>query len=89
MKVRFKSNPQVEHYSNGFNIHGIGEVIVASEHIGADSVYVHDLEVFLQSKGEWKDMAQAFRDKDIIPDNYHTWFEEPKTREDRERGYFQ
>ena len=86
MKVRFKAHPQMDAYASQFNIFGMGEVI-AQGSWGADSVYVTDLDVYLEATGAWKDMAQAFRDKDIIPDNYNTFFVEPKTTEDRERGY--
>jgi hypothetical protein len=33
-------------------------------------------------------MRQAFVDRDIIPDNYNTFFGVPRNDEDRERGYF-
>ena len=44
---------------------------------------IKDFDVWLESKQEWKDMAQAFRDKDLIIDNYNTIFFEPKTQEDK------
>jgi hypothetical protein len=86
MKVRYKSSPDVDCTSVSFNTGAIGEVVVVGDW-GADSAYVSDLDVQLSS-GEWKDMGQAFRDKDIIPDNYNTWFSEPKELEDKERGFF-
>ena len=54
---------------------------------GDDTVYIQDLDVYLPALGAWKDMAQAFRDKDLITDDYNTYFLEPPTPEDRERGY--
>ena len=85
MKVRFKENPNIVWYSGKFNIHGLGEVIVQHKDFGADSVFIKDLDVLIDAS--WKDMAQAFRDKDLIIDNYNTYFFEPKTQEDKERGF--
>jgi hypothetical protein len=53
---------------------------------GDHSAYISDLDVFVND--EWKDMRQAFADRDIIPDNYNTFFGVPRNDEDRERGYF-
>jgi len=86
MKVRGKAS-NIIWYSSKFNIHGLGEMIIQNEQYGADSVYIKDFDVFLEDKQDWKDMAQAFRDKDLITDNYNTYFFEPKTREDRKRGF--
>lgn len=80
MKVRYKSNKQ-ETFASNFNVHALNEVLT-----GDDSCYVSDLDVFVN--GKWKDMQQAFRDRDIIPDNYNTWFAEPKNEDDRKQGYF-
>ena len=79
MKIRYK-NTKVESAASQFNTHAIGEVLTSD-----DSVFIKDLDVCIDDK--WKDMLQAFRDKDIIPDNYNEWFREPKTPEEKERGY--
>ena len=86
MKVRGKAS-NIIWFSSRFNTHGLGEMIVQHEEYGADSVYIKDFDIFLKSKQEWQDMAQAFRDKDLITDNYNTVFFEPRTQEDRTRGY--
>lgn len=86
MRVRHKITRYVG-YSGDFNIHAMSEVIVQWDDDGADSMYISDLEVYLKATEEWKDMSQAFKDGDLITDNYNTIFFEPKTEEDRQRGY--
>ncbi len=80
MRMRYKDT-KTETSSSKFNIHAMSEVVT-----GDDSVFISDLDVFIN--GEWKDLGQAFRDKDIITDNYNTYFGEPQTKEDKERGYW-
>lgn len=36
---------------------------------------------------QWKDLNQAMKDRDVITDNYNTYFFEPRTPEDRIRGF--
>lgn len=80
MRLRYKeTGTEIEGYC--FNIHALAEIDV-----GDDSAFIKELDIFVN--GKWKDMNQAFKDKDIIPDNYNTCFGEPKTEEDRERGFF-
>ena len=81
MKVRYKKTGS-EAYSRNFNVNAIGEVLT-----GDDSPFISELDVYLEALGQWKDMCQAFRDKDSIVDNYNTHFFEPTSEEDRERGY--
>lgn len=88
MKVRNKNNTWTG-LSDNFNLHGLGEVIVTfDDGSGTESMFINELDIFLPSLGMWKDMEQAFKDKDIIPDNYNTIFAEPKCDKDRENGYF-
>lgn len=87
MNVRYTDRPRIIGWAGRFNTHGIGEVIVGfPDDGGQTSESISELEVQLSS-GEWKDMRQAFADKDLITDNYNTAFFEPATPEDRERGY--
>jgi len=92
MRVKHKEKGYLG-YSGDFNICSIDEIIVGFDdnpdgtHNGADSCFMTDYYVFLEATQTWKDMPQAFRDKDIITDEYNTYFFEPKTKEDRERGY--
>lgn len=80
MRLRYKSTgTEAEGYR--FNIHALAEIDV-----GDDSAFIKDLDIFI--KGAWKDLGQAFKDKYIIPDNYNVWFGIPKTKEDKERGFF-
>jgi hypothetical protein len=87
MKIRHKQNPSVIWFSNRFNISALDEIIVQHIELGADSDYIKDYDVFLESKQEWKDMRQAFKNHDIIIDNYNTTFFEPKSEKDRTRGF--
>jgi len=50
-------------------------------------MYIKDLDVWLEQKQEWKDMKQAFRDHDLITDNYNKYFFEPRNEEERKRGF--
>lgn len=84
MRTRYKKYPDEEFQTSTLNTSALNEVLT-----GESSEYFHDLEVFLVAKNEWKCLRQAFRDKDVITDNYNTWFAEPKTEEDRKRGYFE
>lgn len=86
MKLRHKSTGQVAHASR-FNVHGLSEIIVYFEDGGADSDYIHKYDVFLTKTGTWKHMPRAFRDHDLIVDDYNEKFFEPENDEERERGY--
>jgi hypothetical protein len=86
MKVRTKKDPTDVFYSGEFNTHALAEVIGCGDSFGCDLFFIKDLDVLLSS-GEWKDLGQAFKDHDIITDNYNRFFFEPETEEDRERGY--
>jgi hypothetical protein len=84
LKLRYKAHPEevrTGHFQ--LNTCALNEVLT-----GDDSAYFHDLEVFIEARQEWKCLRQAFKDKDVITDNYNTWFAEPTAEEDRERGYF-
>lgn len=80
MRVRYKLTG-TEAEASHFNVHALAEVLT-----GDDSAYISDLDVFVN--GTWKDMRQAFADRDIIHDNYNTFFSVPRNDEERERGYF-
>lgn len=92
MKVRHKKSGCLGH-SNKFNIHSLNEIIVGfdddenGEPMGADSDFIRNYEVFLEKTQQWKCMSQAFKDHDLITDNYNERFFEPKNDEERERGY--
>jgi hypothetical protein len=86
MKARMKDNPELVFTTGKFNTHAVGEVIGYSDSFGADLFFIKNLDVQLSS-GEWKDMGQAFKDHDIICDNYNTCFFEPENEEDRKRGF--
>lgn len=81
MKVKYKKSGIITEASR-FNTSALSEVLT-----GDDSVFIRDLDVYLDSKEKWVDMREAFLHKNLISDNYNTRFFEPKNEEDRERGY--
>lgn len=88
-KVRFKNNHSASGFAREFNVHGLDEVIVGfDDEGGMDSCFIKDLEVFIEARQEWKDMSAAFRDRDLIPDNYNTRFAEPRSEAERAQGYY-
>jgi len=86
MKVRDKQT-KWEGTSSTFNTSSpAGEVIVHYIDGDGDSVFIRDLEVLIN--GKWIDMAQAFKYKLLIRDNYNTQFREPLNEEEKERGWY-
>lgn len=73
--------------SNTFNEHGLGEVIVYYNDGSMDSEYIRNLNVILES-GENMNMSEAFRLKRLIPNNYNTYFGEPRTELEYNRGWY-
>lgn len=94
MKAREKMKPEIAIHTGKFNIHALNECICYWPEGNADSMYFKDLDIWIKATSEatgkqigWKDMRQAFKDKDIIVDNFNTCFFEPKNEEDRKRGF--
>lgn len=85
MKLRLKKTQEVCS-SSSFNTHAVFEIIVYGED-WCDTDYPSNYDAWIEALGEWKDLKDAFRDKDVISDNYDTRFFEPPTPEDRERGF--
>lgn len=86
MKIKNKLSGAIG-FSGSFNTHGMGEIIVGFKEDGMDSDFIKNYDVFLEKSGYWKDMSEVFRNNDLIIDNYNTIFFEPKSDEDRARGY--
>ena len=70
-----------------FNVSAISEIIVNFDDGSMDTDFIKNYDVFIKALQEWKDLGEAFKDKDLIPDNANRYFLEPTTPEDRERGY--
>lgn len=87
MKVKHKKTG-VLGSSRKFNIHGMSEIIVGFDDEDMDSDFISEYDVYLESKKEWKPMSEAFRDKDIITNNYNTEFREPQNEAERQRGWY-
>ncbi len=85
MKVRYIVDPEITGFTNRFNDHGLGEVIVGFDAGDMDSVYIKDLEVQLPD-GRWILLSQAFRDKIVLGDNYDQRFDF-SDEDDRARGW--
>lgn len=75
-------------YSERFNIHSLNEIFAHFED-DSDTMFIREFDVELGTgdAAHWKDLRQAFEDHDVITDNYNTRFFEPKTEEDKIRGY--
>lgn len=86
MKVRLTERPEIGGWASRFNLSSLSEVILQLED-DCDSVYIKDLDVYLEKTMQWKSLSQAMKDKDIIHDNFNTIFFEPDNEADRERGY--
>lgn len=88
MRVREKNDLYTLMTISRFNVHALAEVICYWDDGSADNMFIKELDVFIVANGiGWKDMRQAFKDKDIITDNYNTTFFEPTTEEDKIRGF--
>jgi hypothetical protein len=88
MKVRNKNRPEDIGCASRFDVNTCApqEIFVAYEDEPVQE-FARDLEVFIEAKQQWMPFGEAERNHDIIRDNYNTCFFEPKTPEDRERGY--
>lgn len=89
MRIRNKTTMSLAH-SSSFNTNSIGEIIVLFEDGDADSDYIRNYDVLLENgprAKRWMDLSEAFRARDVIPNNYNTNFAEPCSEEDRSRGY--
>lgn len=87
MRVRHKKTGAIGH-SNNFNLHAIWEIIVYFDESDCSSAFVSECDVYLKSKNEWKSMDEAFREKDIITNNYNSYFREPRNKDERLRGWY-
>jgi hypothetical protein len=86
MKIRSKNGNTG--FSHSFNTHSLSEIIIGYDDDSMDSDDISNFDVYLEKKNEWKDMGQAFKDRDIIPDNYNAHFREPKNEQERQQGYY-
>ena len=87
MKARLKDKPQATGFADRFNIHALFEVIMGFDEGDQDSVFGKDVEVFVEAKQSWMPLKEALASHDVITDNYNTTFFEPRTEEDRKRGF--
>ena len=86
MKVRLINNKEITGTSNKFNTTNNSEVLMYfDKEGGASSEFISDLEVKIKDK--WLPLLEAFKQKILIVDNYNTELFEPKTNEEKERGY--
>jgi len=88
MKLRLKEKPEQLCASNQFNVNSVNEIIVIYLPEGdTSSDFIKNYDVYLETLKDWKDMRQAFGDKDLIMNSHFTSFFEPTTEEDRQRGF--
>jgi hypothetical protein len=84
MKVRYKDKPYITGWASHFNTHSAAEVLVTFPDGDATSESIHKLQCYCAVG--WKNMAQAFKDRDILPDNYNTFFGIPDA-EEKKQGF--
>lgn len=75
-------------YSSKFNIHAMSEIIICFDDGDCNSDFIDDYDVYLESSKRWESMKEAFRNKDIIIDNYNSEFREPHNEAERGRGWY-
>lgn len=71
------------------NAHALSELIVAFDEGDMDSMFLKDLDVWLEQSQRWEHLPVAMRNKDVITNNHNTFICEPPTQADRERGYLE
>lgn len=75
-------------YGSGHRFAGYdGQYVTVYQDYTLDEVSVDELEIKL-SNGTWKKLTEAFKDKDIIPDNFNLEFREPLNEDERFRGFY-
>jgi hypothetical protein len=87
MKVRSVKNLEHTGFSSGFNTHAMAEIFVGFDDGDYTTDFMHNYEVLL-SNGAWKNLSDAFKDKDVIPDNYNCYFREPANLFEKNQGYY-
>ena len=85
MKLRRRVDGEICSGSR-FNMHSLHEIVVYGGD-WCDTMYIREFDVWLEARQEWKDLQQAFRDHDVIVDNYNSRFFEPENEQDRARGF--
>lgn len=85
MKLRQKSDGTICSSSN-FNVNAMSEILVYWKE-EMDTCFIKDFDVFIEANKKWMDLSEAFKQHDVIIDNYNTCFFEPQTIEDRKRGF--
>lgn len=84
-KVRYKEKPELVGAASRFNMSSVNEVVVCWRDGDMSTEFPSSLEVEIGNA--WKPLTEAFRDHDLVSDSLNTCFFEPRTGEDRERGY--
>lgn len=72
-RVRLKKDHTVLGTASRFNTLSVSEMIVTYNEGDASSEFVSDYDVQLQDDS-WKDMREAFRDKDLVSDEQDRYF---------------
>ena len=87
MEVRYRNKDGNYSYGNSsrMNTAAMAEAVVYFD-TNCDSIFFSDLEVKLPD-GSWKDMNQAFTDKDIVPNNLNTAFDYPHSEQEYAQGF--
>ncbi len=86
MRVRNLETKQLGN-SDSFYGNDPHKIIVATPHwVGDDKV--ENYEVYIHGSG-WINLANAFEQRLVIPDNYYNYFRESRSDIERQRGYYE
>ena len=88
MKIREKEDHSEEGFANEFSPQDIEEIIVHFPFYSG-SQKIADYEFYVESIGDWVSGERVFdrEERLTICNKYNTHFLEPKTEDDRKRGY--
>lgn len=86
MRIRRIDDHEATGWSDRFNIHGLGEIIVTYDDGDMDSDYQKDFEVLIGE--EWVSFNEALKSHEIVSDDRFYHFRFALTDEEREKGYY-
>lgn len=87
MRVRMINKPDITGWSDEFNIHGLGEIIVTYDDGSASSEELNDYEI-CREDGTWISFREALMNHEIVTDDRFHRFRFALTDEERKKGYY-
>lgn len=87
MRIRMIDKPEITGWSDSFNIHGLGEIIVTYDDGDMSSEYQKDYEV-CRENGTWVPFNEALKSHEIVSDDRFHHFRFALSDEEKEKGYY-